>query len=274
MSLRKIVLLAALFATPAFAADNFQVKDAAGTTITKASKDLGGIQSDKNVIIKSTGAEVDFGTAANQIAIQANAGSNATKAVSIQGIDTGKPIAVTQSGAWSFGGLAQGSTTTGQTGSLILCSTQLAATATSDATSNPFSCTIDGRLRVSVTGTDGGGTSRALATSSTGVLDSPRAGTSNRVVTKVNMSSNTNTQICPAQANGVATEIFFSTAGVGISLAGGTLTQATVGTTASTQPDLEFNTAGTVYTMPVPPTNAITAYGAAGIIVCIQTLRQ
>lgn len=113
-----------------------------------------------------------------------------------------------------------------------------------------------------------------LQSSSTGVLDSPRVGTSNMVITKTNMSANSSTTICPTATAPVTTEIYFTTAGVGISLSGGTLTQAGVGTTAGTTPDLTFNTAGTLYTLPVPNTNAITAYGAAGIIVCIQKLRQ
>ena len=113
-----------------------------------------------------------------------------------------------------------------------------------------------------------------LQSSSTGVLDSPRVGTSNMVITKTNISSNTSTTICPTATAPVTTEIYFSTAGVGISLTGGTLTQAAVGTTANTTPDLAFNTAGLLYTLPVPNTNAITAYGASGIIVCIQKLRQ
>ena len=113
-----------------------------------------------------------------------------------------------------------------------------------------------------------------LQSSSTGVLDSPRVGTSNMVITKTNISANTSTTVCPTATAPVTTEIYFSTAGVGISLTGGTLTQAAVGTTAGTTPDLAFNTAGLLYTLPVPNTNAITAYGAAGIVVCIQNLRQ
>lgn len=47
-----VISAVALVASPALAADNFVVKDATGTTITKASKDTGsGVQADKNVII-------------------------------------------------------------------------------------------------------------------------------------------------------------------------------------------------------------------------------
>jgi len=113
----------------------------------------------------------------------------------------------------------------------------------------------------------------SLQSSSTGVLDSPRVGTANQVITKTALAANTSTSICPAATAPVSTEIYFSTAGVGISLSGATLTQASVGTAAGT-PDLAFNTAGLLYTLPVPNTNAITAYGAAGVVVCIQKTRQ
>jgi hypothetical protein len=123
-------------------------------------------------------------------------------------------------------------------------------------------------------GKDGSGNAQDLLTSTAGVLDSPRTGTANRVVTKTTLSANTSTSICPASTANVSTEIYFTTAGVGISLSGGTLTTATVGATAGTQPDLAFGTAGTLYTAPVGITNAITAYGAAGVVVCIQNNRQ
>jgi hypothetical protein len=55
-----LLSLAALSLSPAAAADNFVVKDGAGTTITKASKDIGsGVQADKNVHVDSTGVEKD-----------------------------------------------------------------------------------------------------------------------------------------------------------------------------------------------------------------------
>lgn len=127
---------------------------------------------------------------------------------------------------------------------------------------------------ITVGGYDGANI-RSLCTDTTGALCTPKAGTSQRVVTKTNLASNTSTTVCPAATNPISTELFFTVAGVGISLAGGTLTTATIGTTASTTPDLSFATASTVpYQLPVPATNAITAYGAAGIVVCIQNLRQ
>lgn len=154
-----------------------------------------------------------------------------------------------------------------QTLSTIATNTTGAATAANQATGNTNTAAI-------ATSTATTATNTTTCKDTANVYCAPKAGTADRVVTKTNLTLNTSTTICPTASTPVTTEIYFTTAGVGISLAGGTLTQATVGTTATTTPDLAFNTAGTLYTMPVAPTNAITAYGAAGIVVCIQTLRQ
>lgn len=101
------------------------------------------------------------------------------------------------------------------------------------------------------------------------------AGPANRVITKTSLAANTNTVVCPAPSGeAIKTEIFFSVSGVGISFNGGTLTTATVGTVANTSPDFAAATANVYYLFPVTPSNAITAYGAAGMIVCVQTMRQ
>lgn len=86
----------------------------------------------------------------------------------------------------------------------------------------------------------------------------------------------TSITICPAATNPVVTEIFFTTASVGIGLGGQALTTATPGGagTESTTPDIFVNTANTLYTFPVGPSNAITGFGASGVVRCIQTLRQ
>lgn len=102
----------------------------------------------------------------------------------------------------------------------------------------------------------------------------PQAGTSQRTLTATNLSANTSTTICPTATNPVATEIYFTTALVGVGLNGQTLTTATPGTTTTNSPDFVVNTAGTLYTAPVGVSNAITAYGAAGVVRCVQTLRQ
>lgn len=101
------------------------------------------------------------------------------------------------------------------------------------------------------------------------------AGPSNRVITKTNLGANVSTVICPApSAEVIRTEVFFTVSGVGIGFNGGTLTQATVGTTANTTPDWATGAANAYYLFPIPPSNAVTAYGAAGMVTCVQTLRQ
>lgn len=100
------------------------------------------------------------------------------------------------------------------------------------------------------------------------------AGPSNRVITKTNLALNTSTVICPAAVEPIKTEVFFTVSGVGISFNGGTLTTAAVGTAAGTAPDFATAAANVYYLFPISPSNAITAYGAAGMVVCVQTLRQ
>lgn len=105
-----------------------------------------------------------------------------------------------------------------------------------------------------------------------GVLCAPQAST--RTLTATNLTANTDTVVCPTATNPVVTEIFFTTASVGIGVNGQTLTTATPGATTTNSPDIFIGTANTLYTFPVGPSNAIHAYGAAGIVRCIQTLRQ
>jgi hypothetical protein len=101
------------------------------------------------------------------------------------------------------------------------------------------------------------------------------AGPSNRVITKTNLALNTNTVICPAPSGEpLKVEIFFTVSGVGVGFNGGTLTTATPGTTANTTPDWATAAANAYYLFPIVPSNAITAYGAAGMVVCVQTMRQ
>lgn len=54
-----VISAVALVTTPALAADNFVVKDATGTTITKASKDFTGVQADKNVCVTLADSTID-----------------------------------------------------------------------------------------------------------------------------------------------------------------------------------------------------------------------
>lgn len=193
-------------------------------------------------------------------------------------------------------GVAQASTTSGQVGSLTMGATTTAAPNYTTATTNPLSLDVHGSTRVlnvDSTGTPidpnavvaisatalplptGAATLAKQATLDTaGAEIVPQAGTANRTLTATNLALNTNTTICPTATNPVVTEIYFSTSGVGIGLNGQTLTTATPGTSTTASPDLAINVAGTLYTAPVGISNAITAYGAAGIVRCIQTLRQ
>lgn len=101
----------------------------------------------------------------------------------------------------------------------------------------------------------------------------PQAGTANRTLTGTSLSSNTNTTICPTATNPVSTEIYFVVAGVGVGLNGQTLTGAAPTATTTNSPDF-VSTAGMLYVAPLGISNAITAYGAAGVVRCVQTLRQ
>ena len=321
MKLRNLIAVAALLAAPAYA-DNFNVKDAAGTTIAKKSKTISGAESDQNVLVDEAGAEilgkVTASPTANTIGARLKDIVTNTAAIetAVGTLDTalGSPFqangsigntafGATQSGTWTVqpGNTANttawkvdGSAVTQPVSSATLATAAKQPALGTAGTSSADVITVQGRASMTPLTTQGGAADGAAASgnptqvcyedgsgncltpkvSTAGVLDSPRAGTADRVVTKTSISADTNTTICPTATNPISTEIFFSTAGVGISLAGGTLTQAALGTTASTHPDLVFSTAGTLYTFPVAPTNAITAYGAAGIIVCIQNVRQ
>lgn len=96
----------------------------------------------------------------------------------------------------------------------------------------------------------------------------------NRVITKTNLAANTSPVICPAPAGEpLKVEIFFTVSGVGVSFNGATLATAAVGT-ATTAPDWATGAANAYYLFPITPANPITAYGAAGMVVCVQTMRQ
>lgn len=103
----------------------------------------------------------------------------------------------------------------------------------------------------------------------------PKAGTADRVVTKTSLSANTSTSICPTATSPVTTEIWVETGAVGISLAGGSLSTAAWGATASTNPDIVIPSTAPYLLLPVAATNAITGRSAtAQGVTCIQTLRQ
>lgn len=134
-------------------------------------------------------------------------------------------------------------------------------------TTAPTSATQDG-------GKTAAGNLVADCVDTVGVLCAPQAGTANRVLTATTLTLNTDTVICPTATNPVTTELYFTTAGVGVGVNGQTLTTATPGATTTNSPDFAIGVAGTLYTFPVGPSNAVHGYGAAGVVRCIQTLRQ
>lgn len=87
-------------------------------------------------------------TASNQTAPQANAGSDATKAVAVQGVTGGKAVSTSD-----VANVAQASTTSGQTGPLVQCATTTSAPTYTAAKTNPLSCDTAGSLRISAPAT-------------------------------------------------------------------------------------------------------------------------
>lgn len=95
-------------------ADNYSVKDASGTVQTFGSKLINGVQYQAHMLyvlfggspvpvngdasgnlgvnVQSSALPAGAATAANQTATQANAGSDASKAISVQGITGGTPL--------------------------------------------------------------------------------------------------------------------------------------------------------------------------------------
>lgn len=187
--------------------------------------------------------------------------------------------------------VAQGSTTTGQTGGLTQCATTTGDSAFTVGTTNPCTQTATGRIKVGLSSnaTNGGtaattseqfggrtaaNTQQAACVATPGVFCSPVAGTADRVITKTSLTVSTNMTVCPTATVPVTTEILATAGSVGIGLNGQTLTTAIIGT-ANTTPDMPLASANTYYLLPVAATNAITAYsGTAQIIVCVQTVRQ
>jgi hypothetical protein len=97
-----VCILALAVSSPAFAADTtLAAKDATGTT-----KNLR-VQDDAAVLTPSHTVRCVASPTTDCIAeVHASAGSDATKAVSIQGIQGGKALAVAQSGTWTIAGLS------------------------------------------------------------------------------------------------------------------------------------------------------------------------
>ena len=164
-----------------------------------------------------------------------------------------------------------------------------------------LTCDASGGLRVSIVGggaSGGGGTANpypgsdyakdrtgfnalqgGVALSPTNALPimtyTPNAGVSGRTITKTALNASQNASVCPAPTVPLqSTEIQISVAAVGLGFNGQTLNSASYGT-ATGNPDYIAPAAGTLYTFPVPPTNAVSAYSAnAAVVICIQTARQ
>lgn len=124
-----------------------------------------------------------------------------------------------------------------------------------------------------VSGVDQNGASRTIATMTNGVLDTPRSSVASRVVTRTAVTANTSTTVCPAAATIVAETVFIPSSGTGVGWSGQALTSAAPGT-ATTTPEFATVAANFTWTPVVAPTNAITAYGPAQTIVCVQDVKQ
>lgn len=124
-----------LWASISYAADN-QVTITTGSGVTMRTTDVGaGVQS-SNVILSSTSGG---GTA-----IYGTAGTANANVITVQGIASGTAVPVSVS---SSTGLAQDSTTSGQTGSIIMGSGQSSAHTCSNGTTCYLSLTTAGDLR-------------------------------------------------------------------------------------------------------------------------------
>ena len=130
--MRKLLLILAAIAVsfPSLAADN-QVTLTPGSGVTMRTQDVGsGVQSPYNILGNTSGTSI-YGTA----------GSANAAVLSVQGIASGTSLNVTAIG------LAQGSTTSGQTGSLIMGAVTTAAPSYTNAQTSPLSLTTTGDLR-------------------------------------------------------------------------------------------------------------------------------
>lgn len=129
-----------------------------------------------------------------------------------------------------------------------------------------------------LTGRDPTGLDRPVNVSADGRLlvsgDTPlQAGVPQRSITKTSLAANTSTSVCPVPVTPIVTEVQVQTGGVGLGFQGQTLTTAGFAVGAAA-PDLVMSSAGALYTFPVAPTNAVTAYSAtAQVVICIQTMK-
>jgi hypothetical protein len=144
-------------------------------------------------------------------------------------------------------------------------------------TPNPLTVSVQGNAAGTPIGTAGktsAGAVTPICVDAAGAPCTPRASTSDRIITKTYVAAYTSAFICPARANVVHQEIQVSVANVGLGLNGQTLSAAVLGTSAA-EADVVIATALGRYTFAVAPTNAISAYATVPFIAsCIQTTRQ
>lgn len=168
-----------------WAADNAVILTP-GTGVTMRSTDVGaGVQS-SNVILSSTSGG---GTA-----IYGTAGTANANVITIQGIASGTTVPVTATG------LAQGSTTAGQTGSLVMGAVTTAAPSYTTAQTSPASLTTAGDLRTVFSNTTlavtNAGTFAAQATATqSGTWTVQPGNTPNTTSWLVKTNDGTNTQL-------------------------------------------------------------------------------
>lgn len=89
--------LALVLGGSAWAADNtVTAKNASGATVTFCSKDVGsGVMAACSMPIDTSGAKINVATAGNQTSVIADPGSDATKAIAVQGVTNGTAIPIT-----------------------------------------------------------------------------------------------------------------------------------------------------------------------------------
>lgn len=142
-----------------WAADNTLLPISGGTE-TFANDDIGGVKYPRSKVTwgpdgtandtdvasgKSMPVQIRSATGLIPLGEPTDAKSTATDGTSASAISIWKQISASIQSLAS--GLAQGSTTSGQTGSLVLCATTTAITGGSNATSNAINCTPAGALR-------------------------------------------------------------------------------------------------------------------------------
>jgi hypothetical protein len=153
-----ILAVALSLAMPAQAADNFSFKDAGGTTRTARAKEVStGVYATTHTVANSGGTLIDPATSTLQSSLNGLIGEVQASPTSNTVLDRLKVINTTlgaglnvvcTSGCSAGGGLAQGSTTSGQSGALNMGAVTTSAPSYTNAQTSPLSLTTAGALRV------------------------------------------------------------------------------------------------------------------------------